>query len=430
MKLLEDFQGFVNRYYSIEEQSEQAGQSDKAFVLVSGATDPAILTEDGASKTGMKKNTKYKLEINGINDMIAIGETGTLTPNKTLKEEGKTSKPNLDYIKLTVDGKDYTINDKGRIDLDFGPTTKILVEGSENGLLALTRAMSSIYDFISETKFPKEQGFKGKMVLELKKERSSIYLSAIYDQKNIADRISTGYSNAVDMWDKKNPVKESKLNEAEEKAKADSNSVAAYSIADAIKACQVIAAGSQYPNRHSAFLGVHEIKKKMLEDGWEEAKPKNKEERISLGANLLSYAIHYILDSTQVLLDNSKIFKNDIFKECEEIIKNQPLIGDNPVQISSQNAEKYDKSSIQEGVKKILEKFTPQTVQNGDYKIFKPHLLEYYKFFTDCMVENVVKKMPYSGSIVLQAYTVGASSEQTQNIKSKKTSYKPGSAKN
>ena len=55
MKLLERFDGFVNKYYLINEAIE----NENAFVLVSGATDPVVLTDTGAAKTGIKKNTKY-----------------------------------------------------------------------------------------------------------------------------------------------------------------------------------------------------------------------------------------------------------------------------------------------------------------------------------------------------------------------------------
>jgi hypothetical protein len=428
MKLLERFDGFVNKYYLIKEAIE----NENAFVLVSGATDPVVLTDTGAAKTGIKKNTKYKLEIDGINDMLAIGETGTLTPNKTVEVLGKTSKPNHDYIKLTVDGKEYKIDDKGRIDLNFGRSTKISVEGSENGLLALCRAMSSIYEFVNDTKFDKNKEFRGKMVIELKKQRSGTYLAAINQDKTTGIR-TTEYSKAVDLWDKGGNLKESVINESDKpKPSADSNSIAAGSISDAIKAAHMIAAGTDYKNRFSAFKGALDIKQKMKEGGEynDVLDAKDKQSRIELASYILSYSIHYILWANDILLDGSNVFKADLQPECLEIIKSQPSIGDKPVQLSQDDASKYESKSIEDGIKKILQKFTPKVVQNADYKIFKPYLLDYYNFFTDCMVKMVSKTMKDSGDQVFKAYAEGPEASRTQNIATKQKSYTPGSAKN
>jgi hypothetical protein len=358
---------------------------------------------------------------------------GKLTPNKSLKNMGKTSKKNHDYINLTIDGKSYTIDDKGRIDAEFNKDSKISVKGSENGLLAFARVMNNVYRFMKKTPFPKEEKFVGKMVIELKKQKSGEYLAAFKDDKPTIYRTTGGYEKAPDMLEKLEKSHSFKSYELNEKNEGEEKyyelSVAGDTIADAIKACQMLAVGSPWANRHGAFYGILQLKDKLEKEEKDLANSKNKEKRIEFSSLLLAWSIHHILDYNEIMLDESKLYVVDLMPECTEMLKAQPYIKEDKFQMSFREAREYDKDSIEKGIRKILEKLKPTAVSNTKYQIFKPHLNEYYKFFTECLVERVLREMPLTGDRAKEEMKAGTGGSSISNTQGEKKSYKSGSAK-
>jgi hypothetical protein len=115
--------------------------------------------------------------------------------------------------------------------------------------------------------------------------------------------------------------------------------------------------------------------------------------------------------------------------ECTEMLKAQPYIKEDKFQMSFREAREYDKDSIEKGIRKILEKLKPTTVSNTKYQIFKPHLNEYYKFFTECLVERVLREMPLTGDRAKEEMKAGTGGSSISNTQGEKKSYKSGSAK-
>jgi hypothetical protein len=333
------------------------------------------------------------------------------------------------FLKLKIDGKEYSTEKDNSIVADFDKNSKIEAEGGGNGLLALARSMNNLYKFIDEWDFDKDnKNFKGKILIKLGVKRKGTYLGVCYDDTPTEVRSSIpGYVETYKMF-------ESFIGEAKKAGTSDPSDLAVLGddLADAIRAAHYVYCGAKWVSNHGPYSGFKEMM--AHEDKTEiEYKGETEEEKnLERAVYLLSVSFHYLLNWDSILFSDSKLDQTDFDPIAREILKGQPLLKKNPKYnaFTTEELRKFNPAPIKKGIYDLLNSVKPlPTDENVKAKpIFIPVLDEYYKFLTECVVKRVLLTYPSTYDNSSKNVSAGEKANTKSSSGSKETTYQSGKA--
>lgn len=384
--------------------NEQQTGTGKGFIVVFGSTDNNNVKAGAAEPLGFKENEIITGTIKGIDSMLKIGANKSFA---NADHPGKKVKPGEDFLNVIVDGKKYSIKEKGTLEIPFTKETVLEIEGAGNGLLALMRALYYLNVSVTENKFDYNTPFDGTLFIkigETTRKGLSLSVNGKYDQSNSV-RISTGYDEilkkfeAVDMGES-----------PEQPSAVEQIVVSADTIADAIKAAHFYSKNQQYRSKFSAYNGFREMYDDAKNRDWARGKKPS-----FMASTFLAVAFQYAIArvSNFYPMDLSKIYAMDLEPYAIKIIEAQ---GD--------DLKSFNEKSIRENLTQMLKQFEPKDLK--DYPEFRDQLPKYWAVVTNAIVNRVIKLMPVTFSLAMANMTIGANVNVTGGIKTKKKKFSSG----
>jgi hypothetical protein len=367
--------------------NEQQTGTDKGFVAIIGSTDTQNLLSGSATPIGIQQDTTASLKINGVEEMIKIGAAKKFEG----VTNGKKVKAGMDYLKITADGKEYTMTEKGSIKIPFNNSTVLEVEGAGNGLLALLRALHYLNVAVTKNSFDSKFPFEGIMMIkigEVTRKGMGLSVNGKYDQAN-ALRIGIGYKDIVKQFLPEALSAEEKPKEIQDSS-SDQILVSSDSIADAIKAAHFLKQKKKYESNFSSFSGFREMQSVI---------PNQPPDYY------LAVAFQYCLAGLSGFypMDLSKIYKVDLQPYAKKIVDAQPA-----------DLKQFDAGSIKSQIATMLKIFQPNTLK--DYPEFDEFLPKYWGVLTNAVANRIVMEMPKTYTNGMIAYTTGTPAQSTGGI--------------
>jgi len=392
MQILETFQQFSERKFKLFEQ-----QSTGGFIVCFGCTDTNNVLGAVAAKLGIEADFEFGGTINGAEGLDVIAEKKSF--EGSLKK-GKAVSKGKDFLEIKSDGKTYTIDEKGSIQVPFtfALKTTMNVRGSGNGLLAFMRAIQ-YFKIARQNGFDADSEFDGTLFIQIGLpvgERKGKYI-AVNAKYTDANSTRVGSVQYIKMFDRygaaSKKVKEGidiiKIQEVKQETPVDQILVCGDSIADAIKAAHFMNMKKPWKSNFSAFSGFTKIKAK--EGSYFEFK--NDFERASY---YLAIAIQVCLDDLKWYypLNNQMLFNTDVMPQCSNILKAQ-----------GNDLTKFDAASIKQQLTEIFKIFQPKEF-NG-FPEFKSKIPNYWSILTNAVISRVLLNMPNTYKDAMTPYTEG-----------------------
>jgi hypothetical protein len=402
MQILETFQQFLERNSKLFEQSSEQG-----FIVSFGCTDVNNVLGAVAQKLGIEADFEFTGSISGAEGFDNIAQERSFA--KVLKK-GKAVPKGKDFLEIKANGKTYTLNEKGSIQVPFsqgvGPVFE--VRGSGNGLLSLMRAIQ-YFRVACEGGFDNSSPFDGTLFIQIglpvgTRKGKYIAVNAKYTASNSQRTGSDQYLKMLNRYletfkpkgSKK--VKEGmdliKIQEQKEETAVDQILVCADSIADAIKGAHFIMLKKQWKSKFSAYQGYNKMnaREKELQDI--ELTFKDDTEKATY---YLAVAIQTIMDNLKYYypLNNGKLFNVDLMPQCANILKAQ-----------GNNIAKFDAGSIKQQVTEIFKIFQP--LEFPGFPEFKPKIPNYWSILTNAVVNRTLASMPKTYQDAMAEYTEAA----------------------
>lgn len=406
MKYLAEFESWKSSFATTI--NEQATGTDKGFIVVFGSTDTDNLRAGAAEPYGFKENEVITGTIKGVESMIKIGAAKSF---QNANHPGKSVKPGYDYLDVTMDGKKYSIKEKGTLKIPFTKDTVLEIEGAGNGLLALMRALYYLNVSITQNKFDYNAPFDGTLFIkigETTRKGLSLSVNGKYDGNNgvrssygFGDILSKYLKEAVDVGE--TPPQESAVEQI---------MVSADTIADAIKAAHFYTQNQQYRSKFSAYAGFREMYDRYKSSSYGKSDPKKPKE---LAADFLAVAFQYCIArlSDFYPMDTSKIYKIDLSPYAEKILNAQGT-----------DLKGFDEGSIRTNMTEMLKQFEPKDLK--DYPEFKDQLPKYWAVVTNAVVNRIIKLMPKTFAMAMANTTPGAPVSVSGGIQTAKKEYASG----
>lgn len=392
MQILETFQQFTERKIKLFEQ-----QSTGGFIVCFGCTDTSNVLGAVASKLGIEADFEFSGTISGAEGLDVIATNKSFAD--TLKK-GKAVAKGKDFLEIKADGKTYTLDEKGSIQVPFtfGLKTTMNVRGSGNGLLAFMRAIQ-YFKIATQNGFDADSEFDGTLFIQIGLpvgERKGKYI-AVNAKYTDASGTRVGSAQYLKMFERygsaSKKVKEGidavKIQEVKQETPVDQILVSADSIADAIKAAHFMNMKKPWKSNFSAFAGFNKIKAKegsyfSFKDDFERA------------SYYLAIAIQVCLDDLKWYypLNNQMLFNTDVMPQCGNILKAQ-----------GNDITKFDAASIKQQLGEIFKIFQPKEF-NG-FPEFKSRIPNYWNILTNAVISRVLLTMPNTYKDAMTAYNEG-----------------------
>jgi len=401
MQILETFQQFLGRNSKLFEQSSEQG-----FIVSFGCTDVNNVLGAVAQKLGIEADFEFTGSISGAEGFDYIAQERSFA--KVLKK-GKAVPKGKDFLEIKSNGKTYTLNEKGSIQVPFsqgvGPVFEI--RGSGNGLLAFMRAIQ-YFKVACEGGFDNSSPFDGTLFIQIglpvgTRKGKYIAVNAKYTGSNSQRTGSIQYVKMLDRYlesyKPKGPkkVKEGmdliKIQEQKQENAVEQILVCADSIADAIKGAHFIMLKKQWKSKFSAYQGYNRMiaKEKEMQDV--ELSFKDDFEKATY---YLAVALQTIIDNLKYRypLNGMKITNVDLMPQCASILKPQ-----------GNDISKFDAGSIKQQLTAIFKIFQP--LEFPGFPEFKPKIPNYWSILTNAVVNRTIASMPQAYKDAMQPYTEG-----------------------
>jgi hypothetical protein len=413
MRYLAEFENWRSGF--TETINEQATGSGKGFIVVFGSTDNDNLRAGAAEPLGFKENEIITGTINGMESMLKIGAAKSF---QNANHPGKSVKPGVDYLNVTVNGKKYSIKEKGVLEIPFTKDTVLEIEGAGNGLLALMRALYYLHVSVTKNKFDYNTPFDGTLFIkigETTRKGLSLSVNGKYDQNN-GVRITSGYSDimkkfvglteAVDFGDA--PQQDSAVEQIV---------LTADTIADAIKAAHFYHEGQEFRSHFSAYAGFREMWDTFQKSAYFKKTPGIKKK--DAASNFLAVAFQYAIArlSDFYPMDLTKIYKIDLEPYALKILGAQ-----------GSGVKGFNEASIRTNLTEMFKQFEPKELK--DYPEFKGQLPKYWAVITDALVNRVIKLMPRTFDMAMTASYPGAPVATSGGIQTGRTEFGSGKIDN
>lgn len=384
-RVIESFSEFI-QLHALNEAEGKGG-----FLLILASTDPNNLGAGPATALGIARDTEFSGTLTLAEDMLAIGKNKNFGDKLT---KGKAVNAGLDFLEIKVDGKTYTIKEKGLIQIPIKKDSKLEIKGAGNGLLALGR----LCQYLSESAqkgFDLSSPFTGFMYIKLgdqKRRGESYYVNSDLDAVNNF-RTSLGYEKSAAQFDV-NVKEEAGIEDAEvlnEETKLPNRlNCFCDTVADAIKAAAFVANGQKWNSVWSAYKGFNDII-----DYYEEGSfPKGKE--LENAEDLLSISLHYLLNdlSAGYPLDKSKIFEVDLRPIAKKIITGQP-----------KNLKQHAGEPIKAGLNQLIDTFALKSIPG--YPEFNSQVPDFYSHLKSYITDRVLKTIGGSYQTAMEKFQPG-----------------------
>lgn len=417
MKYLAEFESWKSSFaVTINEQATGTG---KGFIVVFGSTDTSNLKAGAAEPYGFKENEVITGTIRGVDSMLKIGAAKSF---QNANHPGKSVKPGYDYLDVTVDGKKYSIKEKGTLEIPFTKDTVLEIEGAGNGLLALMRALYYLHVSVTENKFDYNAPFDGTLFIkigETTRKGLSLSVNGKYDQNN-GVRITSGYAEIMKKFPTMTESVDLALTEAVDFGDAPQQDSAveqivltADTIADAIKAAHFYYEGQEFRSHFSAYAGFREMWAAFQKSTYFRKNKGIKKE--DAASNFLAVAFQYAIGrlSDFYPMDLSKIYKIDLEPYALKILEAQ-----------GNGLRGFNEASIRTNLTTMFKQFEPKDLQ--DYPEFKDQLPKYWAVITNALVNRVIKLMPRTFDMAMSASYPGTPVASTGGIQTKKTEFESG----
>ena len=388
MQILETFQQFSERKFKLFEQ-----QSTGGFIVCFGCTDLNNVLGPVASKLGIEADFEFGGTISGAEGLDVIATKKSFAD--TLKK-GKAVAKGKDFLEIKADGKTYTLDEKGSIQVPFtfGLKTTMNVRGSGNGLLALMRAIQ-FFKLATQNGFDGDSEFDGTLFIQIglpvsDSARKGKYISvnAKYTETNRQRTGSDQYLLMMNRYGATRPksepkkVKEGidvvKIQEVKQETPVNQILVTGDSIADAIKGAHFMNMKKPWKSKFGAYFGFNKMQDQEKKDGdWQF---KDDFERATY---YLAIALQTIINDLKYYypLNNNKLFNVDLMPQCENILKAQ-----------GNDLSKFDVGSIKQQLTEIFKIFQP--IEFPGFPEFKPKIPNYWSILTNAVVNRVLLNMP------------------------------------
>lgn len=410
MQILETFQQFSERKFKLFEQ-----QSTGGFIVCFGCTDSNNVMPTVAAKLGIEADFEFSGKISGAEGFDNIAQEKSFA--KVLKK-GKAVTKGKDFLEIKSDGKTYTLNEKGLIQVPFtqgvGPVFE--VRGSGNGLLVFMRAIQWFKVACGEG-FDEKSPFDGTLLMQIglpvnpdARKGSFIAINAKYTEPNSQRTGSNQYMEINDVFIQRykkqsakkggaKKVKEGidfiKIQEQEEKKATDQLIISGDSIADAIKGAQFIALNQKWKSKFSAYHGFN----KMMNQEKENPEELTFTDDLEKASYYLAVGIQAIIEELKYKypLNNMKIYNVDIMPQCSNILKAQ-----------GKDIKKFDASSIKQELTEIFKIFQP--LQFPEFPEFKSKIPVYWSVLTNSIINRTLASMPKTYTDAMTPYIEGQGS--------------------
>ena len=411
MKYLAEFESWKSGFAEV--LNEQETVTGKGFIVVFGSTDNDNLRAGAAEPLGFKENEVITGTIKGMESMLKIGSSKSF---QNANHPGKSVKSGYDYLDVTVDGKKYSVKEKGALKIPFSKDTVLEIEGAGNGLLALMRALFYLNVSVTKNKFDWKSPFEGTLFIKIgdtARKGMSLSINGKYDAPN-GIRISRGYVDAFKAFESVEILEQSNT---QSDSANEEIIIVADTISDAIRAAQIkMQGGRAYTSQFSAYNGFNEMDKYANDNKIKFSNStKAWEERYFRYADLLAVSVQYCFKGLSEFypMDISKIYKVDISSQTKKILDG-----------FGGNSTNMDVPATRKALEEIFNIFKPASIE--DYPEFTEEIPKYWKTLTNAIINRIIKNFPGTYSSAMSNETVGQSVQATGGIGKGKQEYKSG----